>query len=43
MSPEDAEAIVSLMDEILDEVYQSPARMRKLQTSRTEREQRNKT
>jgi hypothetical protein len=41
MPPEDAEAIVSLMDEILQEVYQGPARMLRLRKSREEREQRN--
>lgn len=41
MPPEDAEAIVALMDEILDEVYQGPARMLALKASRLEREQRN--
>lgn len=41
MPPEDAEAIVALMDEILEEVYQGPARMLALQKSRLEREQRN--
>lgn len=42
MSSEDAEAITELMDEILQEVYQGPARMERLRTSRLEREQRNK-
>jgi hypothetical protein len=41
MPPEDAEAIVALMDEILEEVYQGPARMMALKKSRLEREQRN--
>lgn len=41
MPPEDAEAIVALMDEILEEVYQGPARMLALKKSRLEREQRN--
>lgn len=41
MPPEDAEAIVALMDEILEEVYQGPARMQALKKSRLEREQRN--
>lgn len=41
MPSEDAEAIVALMDEILEEVYQGPARMWKLKQSRLEREQRN--
>lgn len=41
MPPEDAQAIVALMDEILEEVYQGPARMLALQKSRLEREQRN--
>ncbi|MER5556366.1 DUF4145 domain-containing protein [Streptomyces sp. NPDC002793] len=41
MPPEDAEGIVALMDEILEEVYQGPARMLTLQKSRLEREQRN--
>lgn len=41
MPPEDAEAIVSLMDEILLEVYQGPAKMLQLRQSRVEREQRN--
>lgn len=41
MPSEDAEAIVALMDEILEEVYQGPARMLTLQKSRLEREQRN--
>ncbi|MFG3244185.1 DUF4145 domain-containing protein [Streptomyces sp. NPDC048157] len=41
MPPEDAEAIVALMDEILEEVYQGPARMAALKKSRLEREQRN--
>lgn len=40
MPAEDAEAIVELMDEILQEVYQQPAKMRKLKQSRLEREQR---
>lgn len=43
MPPEDAEAIVSLMDEILQEVYQGPAKMLRLKKSREEREQRNAT
>lgn len=41
MPAEDAEAIVALMDEILEEVYQGPARMLALQKSRLERERRN--
>ncbi|MFE2944901.1 DUF4145 domain-containing protein [Streptomyces sp. NPDC059255] len=41
MPAEDAEAIVALMDEILEEVYQGPARMLALQKSRLEREKRN--
>jgi hypothetical protein len=41
MPPEDAHAIVALMDEILEEVYQGPARMLALKKSRLEREQRN--
>jgi hypothetical protein len=41
MPPEDAEAIVALMDEILEEVYQGPARMLALKKNRLEREQRN--
>jgi hypothetical protein len=41
MPPEDAEAIVALMDEILEEVYQGPARMLTLKRNRLEREQRN--
>ncbi|MFJ4851442.1 DUF4145 domain-containing protein [Streptomyces sp. NPDC088733] len=41
MPPEDAEAIVSLMDEILQEVYQAPAKMMALRQSRLDREQRN--
>ncbi|MFJ8049814.1 DUF4145 domain-containing protein [Streptomyces luteogriseus] len=41
MPPEDAEAIVALMDEILEEVYQGPARMLALKQNRLDREQRN--
>jgi hypothetical protein len=41
MPSDDAEAIVALMDEILEEVYQGPARMLALKKSRLEREQRN--
>lgn len=41
MPPEDAEAIVALVDEILQEVYQGPARMLALQKSRLDRDQRN--
>lgn len=41
MPADDAEAIIRLMDEILQEVYQSPAAMLKLKRSREEREQRN--
>lgn len=41
MPSEDAEAIVSLMDEILQEVYQGPARMQRLRQSRQDREKRN--
>lgn len=41
MPAEDAEAIVVLMDEILEEVYQGPARMMALKKSRLDREQRN--
>ncbi|MEW2425901.1 DUF4145 domain-containing protein [Streptomyces nigra] len=41
MPPEDAEAIIALMDEILEEVYQGPARMLALKNSRLERERRN--
>ncbi|OAH10873.1 DUF4145 domain-containing protein [Streptomyces jeddahensis] len=41
MPPEDAEAIIGLMDEILQEVYQAPAKMLRLKKSREEREQRN--
>ena len=41
MPAEDAEAILRLMDEILQEVYQGPAAMLKLKQSRIEREQRN--
>jgi hypothetical protein len=41
MPAEDAKAIVTLMDEILEEVYQGPARMLALKKSRLEREQRN--
>lgn len=41
MPADDAEAIVALMDEILEEVYQGPARMMALKKSRLEREQRN--
>ncbi|MEV7144397.1 DUF4145 domain-containing protein [Streptomyces tauricus] len=41
MPPQDAEAIVSLMDEILQEVYQGPAKMLRLKKNREEREQRN--
>ncbi|MYT79291.1 hypothetical protein YW3DRAFT_07112 [Streptomyces sp. MnatMP-M77] len=36
----DAEAIVAFMDEILEEVYQGPARMLALQKDRLERERR---
>lgn len=43
MPLEDAEAIVALMDEILEEVYQGPARMMALKKSRLAREQRNAT
>uniref|UniRef100_UPI003F49AAB9 DUF4145 domain-containing protein n=1 Tax=Streptomyces sp. CA-141956 TaxID=3240051 RepID=UPI003F49AAB9 len=43
MPLEDAEAIVELMDEILQEVYQGPARMRALRASRLQRTQRNST
>lgn len=41
MPPEDAEAIVGLMDEILGEVYQGPARMLALKKNREARKQRN--
>lgn len=41
MPQEDAEAIITLMDQILEEVYQGPARMQALKRSRLEREQRN--
>ncbi|MFJ3867629.1 DUF4145 domain-containing protein [Streptomyces nigra] len=41
MPAEDARAIVGLMDEILQEVYQAPAKMLRLKTSRLERERRN--
>ncbi|MEU5958754.1 DUF4145 domain-containing protein [Streptomyces sp. NPDC047525] len=41
MPPEDAQAIVSLMDEILQEVYQAPAKVLKLKQSRQAREGRN--
>lgn len=41
MPEEDAEAIVTLMDQILEEVYQGPARMLALKKNRQEREQRN--
>lgn len=42
MPSTDAEAIIELMDEILLEVYQGPAKMERLRTSRLEREKRNK-
>lgn len=41
MPAADAAAIVGLMDEILQEVYQAPAKMLRLKTSRLEREKRN--
>lgn len=41
MPPEDAEAIIGLMDEILQEVYQAPAKVRRLKQSREDRAQRN--
>lgn len=41
MPSEDAEAIVALMDEILEEVYQGPARVLALKQSRLDREKRN--
>lgn len=43
MPSEDANAIVALMDEILEEVYQGPARMMALKKSRLDRQQRNAT
>lgn len=42
MPAEDAKAIIELMDEILQEVYQGRAKFERLRASRLEREQRNK-
>ncbi|MER5561212.1 DUF4145 domain-containing protein [Streptomyces sp. NPDC002506] len=41
MPAEDAQAIVSLMDEVLLEVYQGPAKVARLRASRLERKDRN--
>ncbi|MFF1358734.1 DUF4145 domain-containing protein [Streptomyces sp. NPDC058297] len=41
MPVDDAQAIIGLMDEILQEVYQAPAKVRRLKQSREDRAQRN--